>query len=198
VKGWKKLCGTPFACEADARPARAVCEPGLQATCLHSSTRHAAPRYGPRGRPRHSAPPAQGLYHIAGALASSLTVRQARSDQPRCCLLATNARDAPQLSPPELWASDKGPSHAERGWRFVKAPQFFASSFDLKKPGRLMALLMVMPVCVLVEAALQYRIRQALKAPQAPWPDQIRGLARWALAACGTRSRLTPGGHARA
>ena len=35
-----------------------------------------------------------------------------------------------------------------------------------------MALLMVMTVCLLVYAALQYCIRQALKAHQATFPDQ--------------------------
>ena len=147
VKAWKKLCGTPFACEADARQALSVCEPGLQATFLHSSTVHAPPRYGPRGRPRPRAPPAQVVSHIAGALTSSLLVRQARLDQHRCFLLATNARDAPQLAPPELWASYQGPSRAERGFRFLQAPQFVASSFYLKTPERIMALLMVMTVC---------------------------------------------------
>jgi transposase len=62
VKAWKKLCGTPFACKADARQALSIFEQGLQATCLHSSTVHATPRYGTRGRPRHSALPAQVVY----------------------------------------------------------------------------------------------------------------------------------------
>jgi transposase len=163
VKAWKKLCGTPFACEADARQALSVFEQSLQATFLHNSTVHATPRYGTRGRPRHSAPPTQVGYHIAGALTSSLTVRQARIDQHSCFILATNELDDPQLSPQELLASYKGQSHAERGFRFLKDPQFFASSFYLKKPERIMALLMVMTVCLLVYAALEYRIRQALK-----------------------------------
>ena len=172
VKAWKKLCGTPFACEADARQALSVFEQSLQATFLHNSTVHATPRYGTRGRPRHSAPPAQVGYHIAGALTSSLTVRQARIDQHSCFILATNELDDTQLSPQELLASYKGQSHAERGFRFLKDPQFFASSFYLKKPERIMALLMVMTVCLLVYTALEYRIRQALKAHQATFPDQ--------------------------
>jgi hypothetical protein len=87
-------------------------------------------------------------------------------------ILATNELDGTQLSPQELLASYKGQSHAERGFRFLKDPQFFASSLYLKKPERIMALLMVMTVCLLVYAALEYRIRQALKAHQARFPDQ--------------------------
>jgi transposase len=172
VKAWKKLCGTPFACEADAQQALSAFEQGLQATLRHNSTVHATPRYGTRGRPRHSAPPAQVVYHITGALTSSLTVRQARLDQHSCFILASNELDDTQLSPQELLASYKGQSQAERGFRFLKDPQFFASSFYLKKPERIMALLMVMTVCLLVYAALEYRIRQALKAHQATFPDQ--------------------------
>jgi transposase len=53
--------------------------------------------------------------------------------------------------------------HAERGVRFLKGPCFLASSLSRKKPERIMALFMVTTACVLVYAALEYRIRQALK-----------------------------------
>jgi transposase len=66
----------------------------------------------------------------------------------------------------------KGQGHAERGFHFLKDHQFFASSFYLKKPERIIALLMVMTVCLLGYVALEYRIRQALKTPQATFPDQ--------------------------
>ena len=47
-----------------------------------------------------------------------------------------------------------------------------ASSLYLKKPERVMALLMVMTVCLLVYAALEYRIRNSLKDNEATFPDQ--------------------------
>jgi hypothetical protein len=40
-----------------------------------------------------------------------------------------------------------------------------------KKPERIMALLMVMTVCLLVYAALEYRLRTALKDHDATFPD---------------------------
>jgi transposase len=61
------------------------------------------------------------------------------------------------------------------GWRNVggsSPPSFLASSRYLKKPARIMALLMVMTVCWLVSAALEYRIRHALKDHGATIPDQ--------------------------
>jgi transposase len=66
----------------------------------------------------------------------------------------------------------------------LKDPQFLAAVLSLKKPERIMALLMVMTVCLLVYAALEYRIRQALKDHEATFPDQkgkrVRNpTARW-------------------
>jgi transposase len=54
----------------------------------------------------------------------------------------------------------------------LKDPRFLAASLYLKKPERIMALLMVMTVCLLVYAALEYRIRKALKDSDATFPNQ--------------------------
>src|SRR5439155_23674012 len=98
--------------------------------------------------------------------------RQARVDQQSCFLLATNELDEGQLSAQAVLDGYKGQAQVERGFRFLKDPQFFPSSLYLRKPERIMALLMVMTVCLLVYAALEYRIRQALKAHKATFPDQ--------------------------
>lgn len=169
---WKKWCGTPCACAAEARQALAAFVQNLPATFLATSTVRARPRYGKRGRPGAGMPPDQVAYQIDGALAASRAARQARVDQHRCVILATNALDDTRLPPPELLQGSKGQGQAERGFRFLKAPQFLASSLSLKKPERIMALLMVMTVCLLVYAALEYRIRHTLKAHAATCPDQ--------------------------
>jgi transposase len=124
------------------------------------------------------------VYQVDGALASSLAARQGLIDQHSCFILATNELDDTQLSPQEVLHGYKGQVHAERGFRFLKDPQFLAATLYLKKPERIMALLMVMTLCLLVYAALEYRIRQALKAHEATFPDQKGKLiskptARW-------------------
>jgi transposase len=172
IKAFKKLCGTTFACEADARQALATWEGGLQATFLHEPTIRPIPRYGKRGRPGPGAQPDQVVYQIDGALASRVATRQALLDQHSCFILATNELDTTQLPPQEVLDGYKGQVQSERGFRFLKAPQFFAASLYLKKPERVMALLMVMTGCLLVYAALEYRIRQVLKAHDATFPDQ--------------------------
>jgi transposase len=172
VQACKKLCSTACACEADAPQALATVAQGLQATFLATRSVGPTPRDGKRGRPGPGRQPASVVYHINGALASRLALRQALVDQHSCCILATNELDATVLPPQDLLDGYKGQSQAERGCRFLKDPQFLASSLYLKKPERLMALLMVMTVCLLVYAALEYRIRTALKDHGATLPDQ--------------------------
>jgi transposase len=172
VKAFKTLCRTAFACEADAQQALVRFAHDLQTTFLHDSTVCPTPRYEKRGRPGPGAQPDQIVYHIAGALASRLTDRQALVDQQSCFILATNELDEGQLSAQAVLDGYKGQARAERGFRFLKDPQFLASSLYLKKPERIMALLMVMTVCLLVYAALAYRIRTALKVHGATFPDQ--------------------------
>jgi len=172
VNAFQPLSRTAFACEADAQQALATFTRGLQATSLHEVTIRPTLRYPLRGRPGKATVPTEQGYHIEGALTSSLAVRDARVAQHRWFILATNELDGSVLSPQALLAGYKGQKHAERGFRFLKAPLFLASSLSLKKPQRSMALLMVMTVCLLVYAALEYRIRPTLKAHEATFPDQ--------------------------
>ena len=172
VKAFQTLCRMAFACEADAQQALAHFAHNLQATFLHDSTICPTPQYRKRGRPGRGAQPDQIVYRIAGALASRIAARQARVDQHSCFILATNELDEVPLPAREVLAGYKGQAYAERGFRFLKDPQFLASSLYLKKPERIMALLMVMTVCLLVYAALEYRIRRALQEHNATFPDQ--------------------------
>ena len=172
VAAFQKLGRMTFACEADAQQALATFTQGFQATFLQEVAVRATPHYRKRGRPSQGAQPAQIVYTIAGALASSIAARPPLVDQQSCFILATNELDETLLPPKELLAGYKGQAHAERGFRFLKDPQFFASSLSLKKPERVMALLMVMTVCLLVYAALEYRIRRALKETDATFPNQ--------------------------
>src|SRR5678815_4764096 len=128
VKAFQTLCRTAFACEADAHQALARFAHDVQTTFLSDSTVYSTPQYGKRGRPGPEAQPDQVVYHIAGALASRLTDRQARVDQQSCFILATNERDEGLLSAQAVLDGYKGQAQAERGFRFLKAPQFLASS----------------------------------------------------------------------
>jgi hypothetical protein len=67
------------------------------------------PRYSKRGRPGRDAQPDQVIYHVDGALASSLAARQGLIDQHSCFILATNELDDTQLSPQEGHAFQHDP-----------------------------------------------------------------------------------------
>lgn len=172
VKAFKHLCRTAFACTADAQQALATFAQGLQATFVAQSTIRPIPRDARRGRPGPGTPPDQVVYQLEGALAMRIAARQALVDRHSCFILATNELDDTLLSPQERLAGYKGQVQVERGFRFLKDPQVLASSLSLKKPQRIMALWMVMTLCLLVYAALEYRIRTALKEHEATFPDQ--------------------------
>jgi transposase len=172
AKAFQQLCHTAYACAEDAQHALTTFAQALQATSLHEGAVQPTPRYSRRGRPSQDTPPARIVYRITGALASSLAAHEARVAPHSCFILATNEIDACTLPAQALLEGYKGQQHTERGFRFLKDPRFLASSLYLKKPERIMALLMVMTVCLLVYAALEYRIRQTLKAHQATFPNQ--------------------------
>jgi transposase len=172
VKAFQKLCRTPFACEADARQALSTFEYSLHDTALHEVTIRPRPHYDKPGRPKQGDVPNETSHYIEGALASPLAGHENRMNQESCFIVATNELDEALLSPLELFEGYQGQSHAERGFRFLKNPEFLASSLYLKKAERIMALLMVMTVCLLVYAALEYRIRNALSDHEATFPDQ--------------------------
>jgi hypothetical protein len=188
------------ACEADALHALSACEPGLQGTPCAPVTIRPIARYGQRGRPGLGAQPAPGVYQVAGALASSLAARQARLTQPSCVILATKALDDHQWPPQERLDGDQGQSQAARGCRVLKDPQLLASARSLKTPERLLALLMIMTVCWLGYAALESRIRTALRDHGATFPDQTgqpvqNPPARWIFHSCVGIHRLSVSGQ---
>ena len=63
----------------------------------------------------------------------------------------------------QLLSDYKSQQRVERGFRFLKDPQFFADSFFLKTPERIEALLMVMVTSLFVYSSTEYIIRDKLK-----------------------------------
>jgi transposase len=156
---------------ADAKQALTECERERTLTIVSSSTIVERPHYSGRGRPAKGRKPTR-TYRIEGTLASMLETRLAKLRQESCFILATNHLAPSALSEQELIRAYKDQQKVERGFRFLKDPLFLASSLYLKSPKRIMALLMVMTLCLLVYAALEYRLRQALKNAQQMFPNQ--------------------------
>jgi transposase len=78
----------------------------------------------------------------------------------------------------------KAQHSVERGFRFLKDPQIVASSFFVKNPQRVEALLFIMTLCLLVYSLLEYKIRKVLAEQKKTVPDQkgkptANPTARW-------------------
>lgn len=87
-------------------------------------------------------------------------------------VLATNEEVATLEEEESLLNTYKAQHTVERGFRFIKDPAVVASSFYVKKPERVEALLFVMASCLLIYTALEHRIRQALQKQDKTIPDQ--------------------------
>lgn len=88
-------------------------------------------------------------------------------------VIATNELDETKLGSLEMLAIYKQQSTSvERGFRFLKAPMFFADSLFLKKPARIMALLMVMALSLLVYVLAEHQVRTQLTERDETLPDQ--------------------------
>lgn len=183
-KEFEALCKQEFACEADALKALAAFEKKLNATFLTNTQVQKLPRFKARGRPAKANDPDYYIYRIDGAIASKLSERQDKIQRKSCFILATNQLDSEALSAEELLAVYKNQQKVERGFRFLKDPMFMASTLFLKSPKRIMALMMVMTLCLMVYAALEHRIREALQKQKVSFPNQKGKLiqnptARW-------------------
>ena len=88
-------------------------------------------------------------------------------------IIATNVPDDDTLPAEELLTLYKDQNcSVERGFRFLKDPMFFAHSLFLKKPSRIMALLMVMGLSLLIYALAEHHLRQQLHEKDQTIPDQ--------------------------
>jgi transposase len=131
------------------------------------------PKYRQRGRPHAEQPPD---YHVwlpgATVMEDHVAIDHALRTKGKF-VLATNVLDVQHLPDEALVETYKGQNTTvERGFRFLKDPLFFAHSLFLKKPERIMALLMVMGLCLLVYALAEHRLRSELVSRDETLPDQ--------------------------
>ena len=76
-------------------------------------------------------------------------------------MLGTNIPDT-ELPDVEVISGYKGQGSVEREFRFLKSTELFVSSLFVKKPSRIVGLLMVMTLALLVYSVAQRRMRKQL------------------------------------
>ena len=163
LKAFHTLCNKTFDQKKEAQKALQEFKKTLLFTSVSESKIKAIPRYKKRGKPPKDAKPDYYVYQIEGCLASLLIPRETRLKRKSCFIIATNELDEKALPNPEVIVQYKNQQKVEKGFRFLKDPMFLADSRHRESPKRIMALMMVMTICLLVYAALEYRMRQSMK-----------------------------------
>ena len=151
---------------------------------LESSVLTQHKKYARRGKPTADTPIKAILWQIEATVTTAdddIITREQRGKA--CFVLGTSIPDA-ELSDLEVIAGYKGQEAVERGFRFLKAPEFFVSSLFVKKPSRIVGLLMVMTLALLVYSVAQRRMRKQLESTGETIPNQIdqptsRPTLRW-------------------
>lgn len=187
LKAFEKLCREEFNCEQDAQKhLEAFCKKHPILT-INTPEIEAIPHYTHKGRPSKNASPSHYTYAIKGYCTSTIKHFQQKARPKGKFIIATNDLDTTQIPNDQLLAKYKSLSKVERGFRFLKDPQFVASSFFVKKPQRVEALLFIMTLCLSIYAAIQHHIRQELKSKDMTLPNQVNKpvknpTARWIFA----------------
>ncbi|WDE03230.1 IS1634 family transposase [Thalassomonas viridans] len=181
-KTFKKLCQQEFACEQDAQKAIEHWRQKQVYLDVIAAV-NSVPVYGSKGRPAVGQQPQSVHYQITGNLFTPLAKREDALKQLGLFIIATNDLSE-NLTMDKALSTYKSQQAVEKGFRFLKSPDFFTSAIYLKKPERIESLLMVMTTCLMVYAALEHQIRKQLKAQNRHFLDQKKRpsqkpTARW-------------------
>jgi len=171
-KQWHKLTLQIFNCQEDAQTAAKQFN---QRWKFHQASAELVPitQYARRGRPAAEDQPEVVGYALKGNITLDLALLETAKQNLGKFIIATNEIDPSQLSAVQMLANytDQGIS-VERGFRFLKDPLFFAHSLFLKKPERIMALMMIMGLALLIYALAERQLRLMLAKRNETIPDQ--------------------------
>jgi transposase len=117
---------------------------------------------GGRGRPRKDEP-MQTVYRINVAFEEDKSAIEKETLKKGKFIVATNELDREKLSDEEALTAYKEQQYAERGFRFLKDPLFFAHSVFLENEGRIVAMVMVMGLALMVYSLAEKKLRDALE-----------------------------------
>jgi len=169
MKSFKKLCQQSYACRPDALTALSKWEEAQDYVTVATPLILEQLTHLGRGRPKKGSE-AIPSYQISGALCTCLQRKQSEEEKKGLFILATNDCTG-SLSMLDMLMNYKSQQAVERGFRFLKSPDFLVSSLYLKNPERIEALLMIMTCCLMIYAALEHLIRRELTAKNLFFPD---------------------------
>jgi transposase len=162
-----------FQCEKDAQAALKIVTKNLKfhkvCTTIEPVLQHQS-----KGRPGKEMKPSIVGYRVKGILEEDDQKIALIKNTKGRFILATNQIDRRALPDTEILTEYKGQSKTESGFKFLKDGAFSVSSVFLKKPERIVALMMVMTLCLMVYAIAQYELRVALATAQDTIPNQLK------------------------
>ena len=171
-KQWHKLGLQIFNCQEDAEASAKKFNQGWK---YHQAVAEAVPitQYARRGRPSTEDRPEILGYGLKGSLSTDPERVETAKRNLGKFIIATNEGDPQKLSSVQMLENytDQGVS-VERGFRFLKDPLFFADSLFLKKPERIMALMMIMGLALLIFALAERQLRMAMEKNGVKIPNQ--------------------------
>ena len=169
LKTFKKLCQQAFACETDAKKALTKWEESQTYVRVSDGIIVKTIIYAKAGRPKTDEV-GEDCFKIKGQLCTQLDLKNTAKAEKGFFILATNDCSG-KLSMQDMLDNYKSQQSVERGFRFLKSPDFLTASLFLKTPERIEALLMVMTCCLMIYAALEHLIRRELVAKEMFFPD---------------------------
>ncbi len=161
-KSSKKLSKQQFACEVDAQQAIDKFEKSLKYHVI-SSEIIITTKFSGRGRPSKSEKPSISTFQTQIELIDSPEKQQPHRNKLGRFILGTNQLDDSEIDASSLLSTYKEQQNVERGFRFIKDPQFHLNGIFLEKPERINSLMMIMTLCLMVYNIGQYEVREALK-----------------------------------
>lgn len=161
LKTFEKLSKQTFGCESDAT--KALNQWKKKHPFILTSDEEIIPsiKYAKSGRPKKG-DEGISVFIISANLSCLIDYREKEKRTKGIFILATNDCSA-DIGMQSLLLNYKSQQSVERGFRFLKIPDFLTSSLFLKKPERIEALLMIMTSCLMIYAALEHLIRKQLQ-----------------------------------
>lgn len=125
---------------------------------------------GKRGRPKKNSKNLKVIYQIDASFKKDDEAIETERKRKGTFILATNDLE---LDQEVILKEYKGQQGVERGFRFIKDPLFFTDSTFLKKPQRIVSLVMIMGLSLLIYSIAQRKLRKALEEMDETVPDQL-------------------------
>lgn len=165
------LQATRFSCEADAKKELALISKKWKFHLVSEEKLTSKKIYQEKGHPT-----VNSVHTLEWKIEAQSLFDQPAFDrelnQRSCFVLATNI--SPEKLPMnEVLEQYKEQDNTEKGFAFIKTPEFFASSLFLKSPARIEAMLTIMVLTLLVYSIAQRHLRKTLNKLEMTLPNQI-------------------------